>query len=358
VPRGTARFLGQDSVNLISKQQTSENGGDRKSLSSELAMGGQAVVEGVMMRGPERIAVAVREPNGNIAMHSFPYTPISRKHTSLKLPIIRGAVGLFESMKIGISALEWSAGIASGAEVDESGKSRKLADRLGLGLSFLVATVLALGLFVYVPLWLGKLVAGLTTYGPATRQLVVNAVAGGIRIIVLLLYLGAISWWKEIRRVFQYHGAEHKTIFAFEKHEPLTPDIVVKQSRFHPRCGTSFLLIVAVSAILFFMIVDSLIVAIFGEYPSTLARFLVHVPLIPVVAGISYEFLKFSAKRTENRLVRILIQPGLWLQRITTKEPDPGMCEVAIYALKHALGEDPATMTVPAAEPVEATATP
>jgi uncharacterized protein YqhQ len=345
-------------LSLKLQQEADAGQSNRKALSSELAMGGQAVVEGVMMRGPERIAVAVREPNGHIAVHSFPYAPMSRKHKWLKLPIIRGAIGLFESMKIGLSALEWSAGIASGAEVDESGKSSKLADRLGLGLSFLVATVLALGLFMYIPLLLGKLVAGLTSCGPATRQLVINAVAGGIRIIVLLLYLGAISWWKEIGRVFQYHGAEHKTIFAFEKHEPLTPDVVVKQSRFHPRCGTSFLLIVAVSAILFFMIVDSLIVLVFGEYPSVLARVLVHVPLIPVVAGISYEFLKFSAKRTENRIVRILIQPGLWLQRITTKEPDPAMCEVAVYALKHALGEDPATMTNPAAESVAAEATP
>ena len=345
-------------MSLRLHQEADENQSSRRALSSELAMGGQAVVEGVMMRGPLRVAVAVREPNGNIAVHSFPYAPASRKYKSLKFPVIRGAVGLFESMKIGLSALEWSAGIASGAEVDESGKSSKLRDRLGLGFSFLVATLLSLGLFVYVPLWLGKLVAGTTSYGPATRQLVINAVAGGIRIIVLLLYLGAISWWKEIRRVFQYHGAEHKTIFAFEKSVPLTPDLVAQQSRFHPRCGTSFLLIVAVSAIIFFMLVDSLIVAVFGEYPSTLARFLVHVPLIPVVAGIAYEFLKFSAKRTENRLVRVLIQPGLWLQRITTKEPDPAMCEVAIYALKHALGEEPVAPISPTAEPEAVPATP
>jgi uncharacterized protein YqhQ len=173
-----------------------------------------------------------------------------------------------------------------------------------------------------------------------------------VRITVLLAYLWGISLVKDIHRVFQYHGSEHKTIFAFESGVELTPENVSRQSRFHPRCGTSFLLIVALSAILFFVIVDTIVVAVFGAYPNVLTRFLVHLPLIPVVAGLSYELLKASAKRVNNKLIRALIQPGLWLQRITTQEPDLGMCEVAIAALKAALTEESSPVESPPPESV------
>jgi uncharacterized protein YqhQ len=166
-----------------------------------------------------------------------------------------------------------------------------------------------------------------------------SQVAG--RIIALVGYMWVISQFKDIFRVFQYHGSEHKTIFAYEQGQPLEPAQVLKQTRFHPRCGTSFLLIVAISAILFFVLVDTAVVALWGPYKNAFTRLLAHLPLIPLVAGVSFELLKFSAKHTGNPFVNALIQPGLWLQKITTKEPEAPMCEVAICALEEAL-RDPA----------------
>ncbi len=310
---------------------------DRKDLSTELAMGGQAVIEGVMMRSPNRVAVAVRKPDGEIAVKSYPYVPITRRNKGLKLPIIRGAVGMVEAVKIGIDALNWSAEQAMPEEAEKrekrTGGRRWLSTTLSLG----IALIFGLGLFMYLPYWLAKL-----TVGGDKGQLGFHLVAGGVRITILLGYLWVISRLKDIHRVFQYHGSEHKTIFGFESGEELTTDRVMRQTRFHPRCGTSFLLIVAIAAILFFAIIDTIIVAIFGAYPNVLVRFLVHIPLIPVVAGLSYELLKASAKHVDNPLVRTFIQPGLWLQKITTQEPDSSMCEVAIVALKTALGEEQA----------------
>jgi len=152
--------------------------------------------------------------------------------------------------------------------------------------------------------------------------------------------MALISLWKDMRRIFQYHGSEHKSIYAYEKGGPLEVESAMAQTRFHPRCGTSFLLIVALLAIAFFAIVDTIIVAFFGSYPSALVRFLVHLPLIPVVAGLSYEVLKLSGKRMDHPLMKVLIAPGLWLQRITTREPDPEMCEVALTALRTALSRE------------------
>lgn len=310
----------------------------KKALASELAMGGQAVIEGVMMRSPHRVAIAVRTPSGEIALRTYPYNPITRRYKLLGVPIIRGAVGLVESLKIGMDALNWSAEQAVEPDVRERERP-KWKDKVAFGFSILLALVIGLGLFMYLPLWAGKLVA---TDIPTDsgRQIVVNLVAGVIRIGILLGYLWIISLWKDIHRVFQYHGSEHKSIYAFELDKEVSVDKACRQTRFHPRCGTSFLLIVALSAVIFFSIIDSLVVAFIGEYPGVLERFLVHILLVPFLAGISYEFLKFSAKRTENRVVRALIQPGLWLQRITTQEPDREMCEVAVTALKTALKRD------------------
>jgi uncharacterized protein YqhQ len=184
--------------------------------------------------------------------------------------------------------------------------------------------------------------------GTQANQLYFHLLAGGLRIVLLLAYLILISLWKDVRRIFQYHGSEHKSIFAYEKGSVLDTPTAMAQTRFHPRCGTSFLLIVALAAIAFFAIIDTIIVAAFGQYPSAFIRFLVHLPLIPVVAGLSYEVLKFSGKHVNAPLVRWLIAPGLWLQRITTREPEPEMCEVALTALRTALSrEEPAAVENP-----------
>jgi uncharacterized protein YqhQ len=333
---------------LIQLSSSDGKSPDRKELSTELAMGGQAVIEGVMMRSPHRVAVAVRKADGEIAVMTFPYEPVTRRIKWLKLPIIRGAAGMVEALKIGIDALNWSA--ESAAPTDDQAPAvteKRRRSWIAVGLSMLLALVVGLGLFMYLPYWVAKLAVG-----GDQGQLEFHLIAGGVRIAVLLAYLWGISLVKDIHRVFQYHGSEHKTIFAFESAVDLTPENVSRQSRFHPRCGTSFLLIVALSAILFFVIVDTIVVAVFGAYPNVLTRFLVHLPLIPVVAGLSYELLKASAKHVNNRLIRALIQPGLWLQRITTQEPDLGMCEVAIAALKAALTEEssPVGVVPPASE--------
>lgn len=326
---------------------------DKKGLSTELAMGGQALIEGVLMRSPYRVAMAVRAPDGEIRQRSYAYTPIIRRIKWLGLPVIRGGVGLVESLKIGMEALSWSA--ENAIQSEESDKPRaKWKDRIAFGFSLILALVLGLGLFLYLPLWLGRLAAGDAVLG-SMRQVTINLVAGAVRIAMLLGYLWAISLWKDIHRVFQYHGSEHKSIYAFELGSELTPDIASKQTRFHPRCGTSFLLIVALSAVVFFSIVDSLVVTWIGDYPSVLARFFVHLLLIPILAGLSYEFLKFSAKHTENRIVRIFIQPGLWLQRITTQEPDLPMCEVAVTALKAALSREESAARTSGNSPLKVT---
>ncbi len=311
-------------------------------MSAELAMGGQAVIEGVMMRSPKRVAIACRKPDGEIALRSYPYVPITRRIKWLGLPIIRGAVGMIEALKIGTDALTWSAEQQM-TEEEKPKQSEGWKAKLGMAASLTFAFAFGLGLFMYLPYWIARLVAG-----PDSGQVAFHLVAGGVRVTLLLGYLWTISLWKDIHRVFQYHGSEHKTIFAYERGVSLDPDQVLTQTRFHPRCGTSFLLIVALSAILFFVIVDSIYVAVWGPFPSVLVRFLVHLPLIPFVAGLSYEFLKFSARHTGNKLVWWLIQPGLWLQKITTKEPDASMCEVAITSLKAAMEESPAPIGVPA----------
>jgi len=329
------------------KKQSEEaqpiNDTDRHSMSAELAMGGQAIIEGVMMRSPHRIAMAVRTPEGDIAVESRPHVPYSKRNKFLGWPIVRGAVSMVEALVIGIGALNWSAEHAMPPE--EKKKVDGWKKNLGMGFSIFMGLALGLLLFMLIPYWFARAMGDI-----AKNQLTFHLLAGALRICLLLGYMILISFWKDIRRIFQYHGSEHKSIFAYEKTGSLDVSSAMAQTRFHPRCGTSFLLIVALSAIAFFAIVDTIVVAFFGQYPGAFTRFLVHLPLVPIVAGLSYEILKFSGKRTDNPLVKLLIAPGLWLQRITTQEPDPEMCEVALTALREALPkEEPAAKSAVAA---------
>jgi uncharacterized protein YqhQ len=332
-----------DQNTLSEKKLQDSTNEDRQALSTELAMGGQAVIEGVLMRSPFRVAIAVRTPDQKIAVKTYPYTPISKRVKFFGLPIVRGVVGMIESMKIGIEALNWSAETALPEEKDKPKKEAGWMERAGIAISMLFAFAFGLGLFMYLPYLVAKFFVG-----GDQGQALFHLIAGSIRIIILVGYLLLISRWKDIHRVFQYHGSEHKSIFAYESGTELTSEKAMLQTRFHPRCGTSFLLIVALAAIVFFVIVDTFVVWMWGSYSSVLTRLLIHLPLIPVVAGISYELLKFSSKHTKNRIVRAFIQPGLWLQKITTQEPDNSMCEVAVTALKTAMskeGEIPAEAT-------------
>ncbi len=308
--------------------------------SKPMQIGGQAVIEGVMMRAPGSVATAVRRANGDIVVQKLPFRSLNERFKLLNIPILRGAVGLIDMMYLGIKTLNWSAEVAMLDEEAKAGKSEngtmRTPTQLVLVGTLVVALALGIGLFFVTPLLL-------TTYLFSLEQQAFwfNLTAGMIRIAILLVYLAAISTMKDIKRLFQYHGAEHKAVFAFELNDELIPEAVQRHSRFHPRCGTSFLLIVMFVAILTFSILDVLLIAWFGEM-TLLLRLATHLPFIPVIGGIAYEFIKFSARHSATWWGRILIAPGLWLQTITTKEPDESQLEVAIVALRCALGLDDA----------------
>jgi len=297
-------------------------------------VGGQAVIEGVMMRSPFAVATAVRQADGAIRVNAFHFISLSKRSKFWGLPIIRGAVNLVEALYLGIKTLNWSAAIASNEDGKDAKQPSGLFTKLWSALSIFTATLLALGIFMYLP----YLISGLAG-GTSANQILFHLIAGSIRIILFLGYIYAISFWKEIRRVFEYHGAEHKSIFAFEKTGGTQVSAARDYSRFHPRCGTSFLLITAVIIIFIFAVLDSILVSLFGAYQGPLHRLIVHLPFIPLVAGISYETLKFSGEKRDHPLWRHLIKPGLWLQRITTREPDASQIEVAVAALESCLDQ-------------------
>lgn len=304
-----------------------------------MQVGGQAVLEGVMMRAPGMVATAVRRASGDILIKREPHTSITERYPLLKLPVVRGAIGLIEMMTIGMKTLNFSAEIALEDVREKSdGNNRQKDDQDGKGRAKLGATVavsLAVGIAVF---FVTPLLITTMFFDVDQQPLMFNLLAGGIRITLLLLYLLGISMLKDIHRLFQYHGAEHKAVFAFERGEGLTVAAAARQSRFHPRCGTSFLLIVMIVAILLFSVLDTLMMLWMGKL-TLLTRVLTHLPLIPLVGGVSFECIKASAKRSETAIGRIIVAPGLWLQKITTKEPDESMLEVAVVALKAALGD-------------------
>ena len=281
---------------------------------TDLAVGGQAVIEGVMMRDANKTATAVRLPNGVIEVETHPVTSIRERYPVLNLPLIRGSVIMVESLVIGMRALSFSAQAAG--EEDEQMTKKEIA------MTILFALVLASVLFIVIPTGAAHLAAAYTD-----DPVVFNLIEGGIRLLVFLLYIWGISFMGGIRRVFQYHGAEHKTIHCYEAGEALTVENVQKFPRLHPRCGTNFLLIVMVVAIVFH---------VFFGWPDLWLRILSRLAVLPVVAGVSYEIIRFAG-RSENRIVRIMITPGLWLQYLTTRPPADEMVEVAIESLKAVL---------------------
>ena len=295
----------------------------------KINIGGQAILEGVMMRAPRAMAIAVRRPSGEIVVKREQMPPLSERYPIVKLPILRGAVALFTSLILGIKALNFSANEALEEEVDENGESKKeeltswaLAGTMAVAFGFGIA------LFFFLPLYLTKLLVPII----GDHNVVFNLVDGVIRVIVFLIYIWSIARMKDIQRVFQYHGAEHKTIFAFEAGAELTIERVKTFSRLHPRCGTSFLLIVMLVSIGVFSLIPK-------AWPFAY-KALSRVVLLPLIAGISYEFLKWSAKNDQNPLVKLVITPGLALQRLTTREPDDDQIEVAIRSVKEALDEN------------------
>jgi uncharacterized protein YqhQ len=303
-----------------------------KSISSspeDVLVGGQAVIEGVMMRTPHAYAVAVRRANGSIEVKRELVPRLSECWPALALPVVRGFAVLLQSLALGIRTLNFSFNVAmqdlEPGDQAKAGKS-KGGETLAVVLSMGVAAIVAVFLFILAPLWI---TTWLKAYFAAVHNWgVFNLVDGVIRLVFFLCYILAISAMNDIRRVFQYHGAEHKTVYTWEAGEALTVENARKKSPLHPRCGTSFLL---------FVMAVSIVVFSLFKFEAFWAIFLSRVVLIPVIAGLSYELIRLSAPRCQRGFFRLVVLPGLLLQRITTKEPSDDQLEVALHALKEAL---------------------
>lgn len=301
-------------------------------------IGGQALIEGVFMRAPDGAAAAVRKPDGTIVAKSMKYLVPPVRTGILSKPIFRGAINLFETMKMGFSALNWS---AETVEEKKDAKEKK-SSNIGMWLANTGAVVLAMVLFAWLPLKLATWIVSII--GPSSggvEQFYIHIIAGTFRIFAFVLYILAISLMPDIRRVFMYHGAEHQVIHAWEDGSDDLARDAAKQTALHARCGTSFLMYVMIVTILCYTIIDSLVYLATGVSPAAHWRVLYHLPLIPLVMGVSYEVLKTADKHLDtSAFARALSKPGLWLQRLTTKPATPEMLEVAETAAKMALGFD------------------
>ena len=324
----------------------------------ETLVGGQAVLEGVMMRSPHAWAIACRKPSGEVVTMSEPLERPSEKHKWMGWPIVRGVMTLGYAMNLGYRALRFSANVAI-EDIIEEGKDKQectVTDHVATAASAVpparsaaesaksagrekaaaisgwlaaVNVVISLAFFIFTYKYLPLLAATeLKKLDPALGgRIIFNLIDGGIRLVLFLLFIWGVSLWKDIRRVYEYHGAEHKTVFAFENGDPLNTVAVQKYSTFHPRCGTSFLMTVMLISIGFYMLIP---------YTTFWARFASRIALLPVIAGVSYEIIRFAAKH-RGSLFALMTAPGLWLQRITTKPPSDEEAQCAIVALEHAM---------------------
>jgi uncharacterized protein YqhQ len=292
----------------------------------ETLVGGQAVLEGVMMRSPHAWAIACRKPSGEISVHSEPLEKLSEKHKWMGWPVVRGVITLGNAMSLGFKALKFSANTALDELLPEKPDGKKLE------ISGWVATVnvvLSLGFFIFMYKFLPLVAATqLKRLNPIFGEFIVfNLVDGIIRIGLFLLFIWGVSLFKDIHRVYEYHGAEHKTVYAFENGDPLEIPAVQKYTTYHPRCGTSFLMTVMIISILIYTLVP---------VTTFWARFAVRIALLPVIAGVSYEIIRFAAKH-RGSLFALMTAPGLWLQHVTTQPPSDDQAQCAITALEQAM---------------------
>lgn len=289
-------------------------------------IGGQAVIEGVMMKNKEQYAIAVRKPNHEIEVELGIHKNLSEKYSFFALPIIRGVVNFIDSMVLGMKTLTFSASFYEEEEEEKSSKMeqavgkvfKERAESVVMGLTVTVAIIMAVAVFMILPMFLADFL-GSKVQSDAARA----GIEGGLRLAIFVGYLLIISQMKDIKRVFMYHGAEHKAINCIEHGKELTIKNVKEQSRYHKRCGTSFMLIVMVISIFFF---------IFIRVDTIWLRIVVRILLIPVIAGVSYEFIRLAG-RSESPIVNVLSRPGMWLQGLTTREPEDDMIEVAIQSV-------------------------
>lgn len=309
------------------------------------SVGGQALIEGVMMQGPKGVATAVRKTDGTILTEYHDVKHLRDKSKFWNIPIIRGIVAFIESMILGYKMLMYSAE-ASGMddiEEEEMGKfdkwlTEKLGDKLMnviMGIATVLGFALAFLIFFYLPVWL---FSKLNTLSHMTLTPWQGTIEGCIKIVIFVVYMLLVSQMKDIKRLFKYHGAEHKSIACYESGQDLTVENVKKCTRFHPRCGTSFMFVMLLLSIIVVTLLSLVVPAELKQ--NTVAWMCIKLPLIPIIMGIGYEFIRYAG-RHDNLLVKILSAPGLWMQRITTKEPDDDIIEVGIASLKAVITDNP-----------------
>lgn len=329
---------------------------DKCACARKTSIGGQALLEGIMMVGPKRTAMAVRDPEGNIVLEEWENK--QPRHAKLrKIPVLRGVLNFISTMKMGYKALMRSAEIAMPEEMEEEKQQKKQkkqkegkqdkGDSVLMGVVMTIASVLgvviSVGLFIMLPTfifdWCSKIMPFLKPDNAALSSLVKSVFEGFLKIAILVAYMALVSLMKDIRRTFQYHGAEHKTIFCYENGLELTVENVRKQGRFHPRCGTSFLILMLVVGIFISFFIDPLFIALTGSVPHVAIRALLKLLLLPIMMGVGYELIKLAG-RYQNAFTKFISAPGLWMQRITVLEPDDSMIECAIEAFTKVIPED------------------
>ena len=298
-------------------------------MKPNILVGGQAVIEGVMMRVPGAYSTAVRDPKGKLKLKKEKFTSITESSKFWSKPIFRGIASLYEAMKMGMSTLQWSADISYPEESNNDSNFSKFLDTL----TTFISISLAILLFMVLPMWLTTQLLNIEK-----DAILFNLSSGAFRILFFIIYLFLISRIKDVSRLFQYHGAEHKVVYNFESGKDISIKNAQSFSTLHPRCGTSFMFIVLLSAIFVFAAVDTITIYFFGKISLSI-RLLSHLPLIPLVSGVGYELIKITSK-SESMIFRILKKPGILLQNITTREPDDKMVEVSIAAIKDAFGDE------------------
>ena len=312
---------------------------ENNSCAFRTAIGGQALIEGILMRGVDRQAIVVRNPEGQLVPKTEELHLSKEKHPWAGWPFIRGVVNFIDSMAKGMKALSYSATFLPEEEQEEPSKldrwiekkvGSEKAEKIIIGIAMVLGLALAVGLFIVLPTFLIGLIPGIRTGHDGLRTLL----EGILKIVILLVYMYGVSQMKDIKRLFSYHGAEHKSIFCYEHRLPLTVENVRKQSRFHPRCGTSFILVVAIISIFVFILVNA-----FLHIDNVLLRMLLKLVLLPVVVAVTYELNRWLGRNDDKVFARILSWPGKQLQHITTREPDDSMIEVAVTALKLVIPE-------------------
>ena len=304
----------------------------------DFAIGGQAVIEGVMMRSPNSIVISVRRMDGGITVQEKPYRTLSQRYKFFNLPIIRGMLNLVEMMVIGSKAINFSASAAMDEEkpkkkTKKQSAMQKIFEVVMFSFSLVVAFALSIFLFKFVPLWVTTLIEK-QSQTIKENYVIFNLIDGVFKTGIFILYIFILSLLPSFKRIFEYHGAEHKAVFTYEKGLDLTVKNASKQSRFHPRCGTSFILIVFVISILVYTFIP--------RNPDFTKNLLIRLAFLPIIAGISYEYLKISARYANKAWTKIFITPGLWMQRLTTKDPSKDQMEIALNSLKVALKKEKA----------------